>query len=290
MLPQEISIITPSFNQGRFIDETIRSVLGQQVPGGVEYVVVDGGSGDSTLKILKKYSDALRWISESDAGQADAINKGLAMTAGPIVGWLNSDDIYLAGAMEAVLEAFRQYGDADVVYGRAINIDETGRPIGPYPTEPFNAARLIETCYISQPAAFVRRSAFERFGLLDIRLHFCMDHEFWLRLAEGGAKFMHIRRELAATRVHAQTKTYGSHLSARSEMCEMMKRRYGRTPGCHLIGWANTQVSARKIPPGPLSILATLAGSAHASIRWNGRLTSDWLKSFGRYFYDCTRR
>ncbi|MBI5723818.1 MAG: glycosyltransferase [Planctomycetes bacterium] len=285
----EISIITPSFNQGQFIEQTIRSVLDQQVPG-VEYVVVDGGSGDSTLEILKNFSDAFQWVSRPDAGQSDAINKGVAMTAGPIVGWLNSDDVYLPGALAAVLENFQRHGDADVIYGRAINIDESGRPLGAYPTEPFDPARLRETCYISQPAAFVRRATLEKFGPLDIRLHFCMDHELWLRLAEGGAEFVHVPRELAATRVHRQTKTYGSHLAARREMCGMMKRRYGLTPGCHLIGWANAQASARKIPPnGPLSVLATLVGSAHASIRWNGRLTADWLAAAARYLRDCSQ-
>src|SRR5919199_2301273 len=171
-----ISIITPSYNQGAFVERTIRSVLSQDVPG-LEYVVVDGGSRDETLYVLRRYEDRLRWTSESDRGQSDAINKGILSTTGPILGWLNSDDLYYPGALRAVLACFEQHPEADVVYGDANHVDEHDTFIDRYPTEEWSFERLRERCFISQPAAFVRRSVVERHGLLDTRVRYSMDYE-----------------------------------------------------------------------------------------------------------------
>src|SRR5512135_2182471 len=118
-----IAVITPSLNQGRYIDRTIQSVLSQNCAN-VEYVVVDGGSTDETLSVLKKYGDAFPWISQKDRGHSDAINKGILRTSAPIVGWLNSDDIYYSGALTTIVEFFDSRPDVEVAYGDAYHIDE----------------------------------------------------------------------------------------------------------------------------------------------------------------------
>ncbi|MBV9547460.1 MAG: glycosyltransferase, partial [Chloroflexi bacterium] len=173
-----LSVITPSFNQSRFIERTIRSVLDQELSA-IELLVMDGGSTDGTVDILRAYSDRCFWVSESDKGQAHAINKGLSIARGDIIGWLNSDDIYRPGALETVLRFFDAHPDIDLVYGDAEFIDEDDEIIAPYYTEPWNLERLADVCYICQPAAFFRQSVTTRYGPLDESLHYCMDYEYW---------------------------------------------------------------------------------------------------------------
>lgn len=223
-----VTIVTPSYNQGRFIEETILSVLTQDYPN-IEYIVVDGGSNDQTLDILKKYRNRLTWFSEKDHGQTDAINKGLRMAKGEIVAYLNSDDTYLPGAISrAVQYLTNENPSALFVYGEGYHITAEGAIIERYPTEPFNAERLAETCFICQPATFWKREVIDTLGLFDEDLHFAMDYEYWIRLARHYGSLGHIRDYLANSRFYPETKTMSKRLEAHAEILEVIRTHYGK--------------------------------------------------------------
>jgi glycosyltransferase involved in cell wall biosynthesis len=266
-----VSVITPSFNQGRFIERTIQSVIHQNIPN-LEYMVVDGGSNDETTEILKRYQHSLRWISEKDNGQADAINKGFSMTAGEIIGWLNSDDIYAPGAIARVVEFFTQHPEIDMLYGEASLIDENDALIAKYPTEAWDIQRLKKTCYISQPAVFFRRRVLTQHGLLDENLNYCMDYEFWLRLALGGIKVAYMPHVLAGSRIYPDTKTSRSPLDFSIETISMLQKKLGYVPVEWLINNAmlclKTQTTLRF--PGMRFNMLVMMTAAYSSIQWNG--------------------
>jgi glycosyltransferase involved in cell wall biosynthesis len=228
--PPWVSIVTPSFQQAGFLRETLESVLGQGYPR-LEYLVVDGGSTDGTVEILKEYQgrrpDRLRWISEPDRGQSDAVNKGLRHTRGEIVGWLSSDDLYEPGAIQKVVDAFGRAPAAGMLYGKARYIDELGHDIGPYPIlAPFDWHLLAHNCYICQPAAFVRRGALEDVGGLDPGLQYCMDYDLWIRLGRR-EEVAFLDEDLALSRLHREGKTLGSRRQVFREIIATVKRHYG---------------------------------------------------------------
>lgn len=185
-----ISLVTPSFNQGEFIERTIMSVLSQRGDFELDYHVVDGGSSDATLSILERYRDRLTFVSERDNGQVDAINKGLRRAEGEIVAWLNSDDTLLPGALARVADAFRARPKLEWLHGRCEIIDPADRPVrkwvGVYKhmrAQRHSFDNLVTENYISQMTAFWRRSVHDAIGYLDPELHFAFDFDLWLRLA-----------------------------------------------------------------------------------------------------------
>jgi len=220
-----VTIVTPSLNQGRFIRETIDSVLGQTYPA-IEYLVVDGGSTDDTLEILRQYGNRVRWVSEPDRGQAGAINKGWRSGRGSIVAYLNSDDTYLPLAVERAVACFARDPSAGAVYGEGYHVDELGRILDRYPTEPFSMDRLEETCFICQPTVFLRRELVERVGYLDESLQYSLDYDLWIRAARV-ARFAFTPHYLATTRLHAETKTFGQRVAVHAEIMRMVRHHFG---------------------------------------------------------------
>ena len=179
----KISIVTPSLNQGQFIERTILSVLNQDYPN-IEYIVMDGGSTDNTLKILKKYEDRLIWKSEPDKGQSDAINKGFRTITGEIIGWLNSDDVYRPGALFTIAKYFIAHPDVGMMYGDCNRIDINDNHIGFFKAEPFNLKRYLNGAdIIPQQSTFFRKRVLDKAGCLDPSLHYAMDLDLFVRIA-----------------------------------------------------------------------------------------------------------
>ena len=196
-----VSIVTPSYNQGRFLKRTIDSVLMQSYPN-IQYVVIDGGSTDESVEILRSYRDRFYWVSEPDRGQTNAINKGLARAKGEILAYLNSDDILAPRAIERVVHYLQQHPECDMVYGEADYIDEKDRVIGSYKTADYSLNRLIEDCMVCQPAAFWRKRMTEKVGPFDEQLNFAMDYDYWLRIAKAGGEIRFLREKLACSRLY----------------------------------------------------------------------------------------
>ena len=290
-MPLSVSVVTPSYNQGRFLERTIRSVLEQEGCGPIEYLVMDGGSRDETVEILKRYSSRLEWVSEKDRGQADAVNKGLARAGGEIIGWLNSDDIYYPGAIRAACDFFAGHPEADLVYGNANHIDEQDGIIEPYPTEDWNFERLKERCYLCQPAVFFRRRVVERFGPLDVRWQYALDYEYWLRLAAGGALFARIGDLLAGSRLYAGTKTLGSRVQVHYETNDMMRDLFRRVPDRWLFNYAHAVLDARGVPRTRRLRFAVevSALSLYAAVYWNRRISAGMLKLIGQWVKGALR-
>jgi len=219
-------------------------VLAQSYAG-IEYIVMDGGSTDETIDVLRAYGPRLTWVSERDRGQADAINKGWRRTRGRIVAFLNSDDIYLPGAVEHAVRCLMEHPQAGAVYGEGYHVDERGAVLERYPTEPFSMARLEETCFICQPAVFLRRELVERVGYLDESLRYCMDYDLWIRAARV-APFVFTPRYLAATRVHAETKTLGQRVPAHAEIMTMVRRHFGHVSASWVYAYAHALLGPRR--------------------------------------------
>lgn len=204
-----VSVVTPSFNQAAYLQQTLRSVLEQNYAD-IEYIVIDGGSTDGSVELIKKYASRLSyWVSEKDSGQAEAINKGMQRAHGEIVAWLNSDDYYLPGAVSAAVKAFEQDREALLVYGNMLAVDADGQIINHLTYRPLTLQDLLCFEIIGQPAVFMRRAAFEQAGGLDPSYHFLLDHHLWIRIAAQG-RLLYVPQTWAAARYHAAAKNRAS--------------------------------------------------------------------------------
>lgn len=218
-----VSVITPSYNQANFLEQTLRSVLKQDYPR-IEYLVVDGMSNDGSVEIIRKYAamesgsllpksqeQALGlhkidwWVSEKDSGQGEAINKGLSRATGEVIAWLNSDDYYLPNAISSAVNVFQQNPDVVLVYGDMLAVDENGQTFNILKYRQLSLEDLLCFQIIGQPAVFFRREACEQTGGVDTTFHFLLDHHFWIRIAQRG-KILHVPLTWAAARYHPQAK------------------------------------------------------------------------------------
>lgn len=224
-----IAIVTPSYNQGRFITATIDSVLTQNYPS-LAYCVQDGASDDSTRDVLKSYGDRLSWHHEPDGGQANGINRGFARLGGDIMAYLNSDDVLLPGTLAYVARAFRDHPDVDVVYGHRIYIDQQGLEVGRCVLPPHHAQTLKWLDYVPQETMFWRRRVWDTIGPFDESFEFALDWDFILRAQAAGFRFMRLPRFLGCFRVHDRQKSTSlAHIGER-EMLRLRRQHLGGTP------------------------------------------------------------
>ncbi len=238
MIDPLVTIVTPSFNQGRFIRATIESVLEQDYPR-IEYIVMDGGSTDETAEVVAEYSGRLTWISEPDRGQSHAINKGFQMARGEVVAWINSDDVLFPGAVARGVEALSANSDLGAVYGEGSLMDEAGRITGRFPaTEPFNLWKLVHVWdYVLQQSVYFRKSTLDEVGYVDESLNWALDWDLLIRIGRR-YELGYIPEEMGALREYDAAKSFSGGGRRFRELVETL-RRHGRhryPPGYFVYG------------------------------------------------------
>lgn len=232
----EITVVVPSFNQGQFLDAALDSIFSQNVA--VEVFVLDGGSQDCSVKVIRKWEHRLTWWrSRPDNGQVAAINEGVQRGKAPYVCWLNSDDFFLPQGLSILLDCIRSSGEAAAVYGRAWNTTEDGKKKGGYPTGDFNVWHFANRCLISQPATLIRRDAWEAVGGLDERLTMAFDYDLWWRLYKVYGPLVHVDEFVAANRRHDATKTTIKRREHYTEAMQIVRKYYGRVPLKWYVSW-----------------------------------------------------
>lgn len=221
-----ISIITPSYMQGRYVERTVRSVLLQDYPN-LEYIVLDGGSTDETLNVLEPYVERLsHFHSGPDGGQADAIRRGFDMASGDILAYLNSDDLLTPGALHFVARFFQQNPDVDAIYSHRLVVDEIDRVVAYWILPPHSNFLMVRFAMIPQETCFWRRSAYEAAGGLDPSFHFALDYDLFVRMMRNG-RFRRVHRMLGAFRRHIEQKTFLLYQTVGLEEVEKVQRREG---------------------------------------------------------------
>ncbi len=231
----KVSVVTPSLNQGKFIRDNLESVLSQDYPH-IEHIIVDGGSNDETTGILQEFArthgNSMRWISEPDSGQSDAVNKGLEMATGQIIAWLNADDTYPPGAVQIAAEFLASHPNVAMVYGECNFVNEKGEKIGKFPDSiDFDYRLLTQEAlnFIPQPAVFFRRDLLRTVGLLDVNLHMAMDYDLWLRIGKR-YQVRRIPRILANFRLSPRSKSVANWWAFWPEVLTVLIRHCGLKP------------------------------------------------------------
>ena len=224
----QITLVVPSLNQGRYLDDALRSIAAQDVI--TEIIVMDGGSTDNSLAILERWSGRLAyWHSGADGGQAVAINEGVKLGKAPYVGWLNSDDMLEPGGLRLLIEALEANPDAPAAYGNVVNLDPNGAR-SPVWVQPFSERKLALRCIISQPGTLIRRAAWEAVGGVDPNLFLAMDYDLWWRLYGSFGPLIHVPRVTAVNRMHSDTKTRNNRVAHYVEAIAVVRRHRGRVP------------------------------------------------------------
>ncbi len=223
----KISIVTPSFNQARFLEQTICSVIDQQYPN-LEYIIMDGGSTDGSVDIIKKYSHRLTyWESNKDNGQADAVYRGFEKATGEILCWINSDDFLLKGALTHVAEMFRRFPETQWLIGGCVIVRESGKPITKFfGSSPTFESLLCAGMQFYQMSCFWKRDTFFRVGGFDRSLQFCFDYDMFLRLSQLGSPAVS-HRMLSAYRVHGESKSSNIWKTIGAKEKELLHQRFG---------------------------------------------------------------
>jgi len=224
-----VTVVVPSFNQGEFLAECLESILTQGVQ--TEIVVMDGGSTDSSLDVIRKYSDRIAyWQSKPDGGQSAAINAGRKIGTGEFCCWLNSDDLLLPGALERLRSALVKNPQAPVAYGRVRNLDQASGRFSHVWVEPFSVRRLAVRCLVSQPGTLFRRTCWQQVGGLNANLKMSMDYDLWWRLHLEFGDFEYLHEDVAVNRDHDRTKTNTNRSLHYKESMAIVRKYYGRTP------------------------------------------------------------
>ena len=237
----KVSIVVPSFQEGRFVHETLESILSQD-HGTIEVLVCDGASTDDTVEILESYGGKIQYVSRQHHGRADAINQGLQRANGDILAYLSCGDIYLPDAVGRVLRHFVENPRSLVVYGQAWHLDEDGSPRERIESEPWSYPRLLETCSLCQPAVFWRREVMERVGFFDDTLHWAMDYDYWLRAGRCMAFDFLENALLAGARLHGDARTPSERIQAHEEILDVVMRHSPQPPYSWLLKLARLLV------------------------------------------------
>lgn len=285
--PPTIGVVTPSYRMAGFLRETIDSVLAQGWPR-LDYLVMDGGSRDGTRELLESYGDRIRWVSETDGGQADAINRGFERTRGQIFAFLNADDTYRPGALATAAAGFAANPGAAVVYGDADLVDAAGATVRAFPTEDFDRSRFQHGCFLSQPATFARREAWSEVGGLNAGLRYALDYDLWIRMSEHHA-FARIPGTLATSRMHPDNKSLGERGALYREGLAVVRRHFGYVPMSWLEQYARylvdrvDQLYENSDPSRRSRAVALALGLRYNPTQWR-RFWRDWQSD------GCTQR
>jgi len=279
-LPKQplVSIVTPSYNQAQYLEQTIQSVLEQDYPR-IEYSIVDGASTDGSLEIIKQYVGesggippvVAWWVSEKDSGQGDAINKGFARAKGDIIGWLNSDDMYVVGTISAAVNVFEENPDVVMVYGDMLAVDERGQTINVMKYKQLTLQDLLCFQIIGQPSVFFRREVLEQVGGLDTTFHFLLDHHLWIRIAQRG-RILHVDQVWSAARYHAAAKN-------RAKAAEFGQEAF------RILAWAESQPGLAETVRGVERRARASANRVDARYLLDGGQPFSALKAWRRVFF-----